>query len=285
MIHGKKITLFLMDGTPSGRWTCELSNWTGKAYKIPRTKLKECANRAELNQAGVYFLLGRDDETGTPRVYIGEAENVFSRLCQHLDGKDFWNEVITFISKDKNLNKAHVKYLENRCHELAIAARRYKVENGNIPPQPALSEPEQAELEEFIEHVLVLVGALGHRIFEPIITTSSNSDQEEHFFFKKGNVNAEGVRTPDGFVVLAGATLNEKVSEKSLNKGIVILRKKYSEDGKVSNFKTTENILFSSPSSAADFLTGYSISGPAHWKNAEGKSLKEIETEKEQPKD
>jgi len=121
---------------------------------------------------------------------------------------------------------------------------------------------------------------LGHRIFEPIITTSSDSCQEEHFFFKKGNVNAEGLRTTDGFVVLAGATLNEKVSEKSVNKGIIALRQKYSKEGKIANLTTTENILFSSSSSAADFLTGYSISGPAHWKNAEGKSLKDIEAEK-----
>lgn len=279
MIHGKKITLFLMDGTPGGRWTCELSNWTGKAYKIPRTMLKECADKVELTQAGVYFLLGRNDQSGKQLVYVGESENVFDRLCQHLK-KDFWNEVITFISKDENLNKAHVKYLENRFFELAINAKRYNVVNDNVPTKPALSEPEKAELEEFIEHALVLVGALGHRIFEPIITTASNSPQEEHFFFKKGKVNAEGLRTTDGFVILAGATLNEKVSEKSVNKGIIVLRQKYLEEGKIANLKTTENILFSSPSSAADFLTGYSISGPAHWKNSEGKSLKDIEAEK-----
>ena len=123
MAHGKKITLFLMDGDPNGRWTCELSNWTGKAYKIPRTLLKECASRPDLKQAGVYFLLGRSDESGQPLAYIGEAENVFDRLCQHLEGKDFWNEVITFTSKDKNLNKAHVKYLENKLYYLTTSQK------------------------------------------------------------------------------------------------------------------------------------------------------------------
>ena len=36
MAFGKVIKLFLLDGSPNKRWICELSNWTGVAYKIPR---------------------------------------------------------------------------------------------------------------------------------------------------------------------------------------------------------------------------------------------------------
>ena len=104
MKFGKVIKLFLMDGTPNGRWMCELSNWTGIAYKIPRNMVKESENREELSAPGVYFLFGRDDEKDKPLVYIGEAENIIKRLKQHLDKKDNWNEVIAFISKDSNLN-------------------------------------------------------------------------------------------------------------------------------------------------------------------------------------
>ena len=278
MAHGKKITLFLMDGDPNGRWTCELSNWTGKAYKIPRTLLKECAPRPDLKQAGVYFLLGRSDESGQPLAYIGEAENVFDRLCQHLDGKDFWNEVITFTSKDKNLNKAHVKYLENKFHELASGAKRYQVQNSVVPSKPALSEPEQAELEEFIEHALVLVNALGHRLFEPMVSVSNKKDNEPTFYLTKAKKTiASGIPTPDGFAVFAGASISEKVSVKSLNKGIIALRDKYIAEKKVVDWTTTEDLLFSSSSTAADFILGYSVSGPAQWKTADGISLKDFE--------
>jgi hypothetical protein len=278
MAHGKKITLFLMDGDPNGRWTCELSNWTGKAYKIPRTLLKDCATRADLKQAGVYFLLGRSSDNGKSLAYIGEAENVFDRLSQHLVEKDFWNEVITFTSKDKNLNKAHVKYLENRFHELAVSAKRYHVQNNNIPTKPVLSEPEQAELEEYIEHALVLVNALGHRLFEAIVSVQPENKDTQIFFLKKSKVQqARGVQTPDGFAVFAGASVSEKLSTKSLSKGIIALREKYTAEGKILNGKTTEDILFPSSSTAADFILGYSVSGPAQWKTAEGVSLKEIE--------
>lgn len=40
MNYGKSIRLFLVEGTADGRWMCELSNWTGKAYKIPRKYVK-----------------------------------------------------------------------------------------------------------------------------------------------------------------------------------------------------------------------------------------------------
>ena len=75
------------------------------------------------------------------------------------------------------------------------------------------------------------------------------------------------------------STINEKTSEKSLSKGAVALRKKHFEAGKVKNLVTTEDILFSSSSAAADFVTGYSVSGPANWRNASGVTLKEIESQ------
>ena len=48
MVFGKRIQLFLVDGTPNGRWICELSNWTGIAYKLPRNMIKESEKRSNL---------------------------------------------------------------------------------------------------------------------------------------------------------------------------------------------------------------------------------------------
>ena len=57
-VRGKSINLFLMDGTAVGRIKCTLANWTGVAYKIPRTELDKCKEREDLKQSGVYFYLG-----------------------------------------------------------------------------------------------------------------------------------------------------------------------------------------------------------------------------------
>ena len=165
MKFGKTIKIFLIDGDPNGRMSCELSNWSGKAYKIPRIKIKECTDRDDLMNTGVYLLFGKDEE-GKDLVYIGEAESILKRLSQHLNQKDFWNETIVFISKDDNLNKAHIKYIENRLHNIALSAKRYKVENSIIPTQSSISESDRAEMEEFIENIKMLVNTLGHKVFD-----------------------------------------------------------------------------------------------------------------------
>lgn len=71
MERGKSINLFLMDGSVNGRIKCTLANWTGLAFKIPRTSLEECKSRDELKQTGIYFLFGRDEATNKGIVYIG----------------------------------------------------------------------------------------------------------------------------------------------------------------------------------------------------------------------
>ncbi len=88
-VRGKSINLFLMDGEASGRIKCTLANWTGIAYKIPRTELDKCKERDDLKQSGVYFLFGASDQTGKNVVYIGQAgpermEKVYSTGCKNI---------------------------------------------------------------------------------------------------------------------------------------------------------------------------------------------------------
>ena len=82
MAYGKSIELFLVNGTADSLITAELSNWNGKAIKIPRIEVASCS-RNDISQAGVYYINSKEDD-GTDSVYIGEAENVKERLVQHL---------------------------------------------------------------------------------------------------------------------------------------------------------------------------------------------------------
>lgn len=280
-MFGKVIKLFLMDGTPNGRWICELSNWTGVAYKIPRNMVKESENRTELTSPGVYFLFGYDESADRPLVYIGEAENIINRLKQHLERKDNWSEVIAFISKDSNLNKAHVKYLENCFYSIAKNCGRYTVDNSNIPTKSTVSESEQAELEEFIYNAKILVNALGHKVFESYKDTVSakSDDSEPVFSLPVGSGKAYGMRTTDGFLLLKGSNIHQ-VSADSLSIGI---RKKVDQSrisGEIQNDALQKDKLFSSSSAAAAFAAGYSISGPQQWKTNSGETLKSFEAKK-----
>ena len=202
----KHISLLLIDNTPDGRVACELSNWTGKAYKIPRNLFKVSADRQDLHKAGVYFLFGRDQIDPEINIaYIGEAEEVYKRVAQHQD-KDFWSEVVIFISKDENLNKAHVKFLEYAIYDAAFATKRCMLANANTPNCPALSEAEQAVIEEFLENLKVLVGTMGYKLFEPLTKPHPKSADLYYISAARG-AKAKALVTTEGIMVLEGSEI------------------------------------------------------------------------------
>jgi hypothetical protein len=278
--YGKTIKLFLMDADPDGRIMCELSNWTGKAYRIPRGKVKDCADRPELKSTAVYILFGRPESSSAKqRAYIGEAENVYSRLVQHVAEKEFWNEAVVFISKDENLNKAHIKYLESRLHSIATDAGRFQLENGNTPTKSSISESDQAEMEEFIEYILMLINTMNFKVFEPLIKENSNLKNSNEDLFLKGarGASARGQRTTDGFVVFKGAQFASSTVP-SFPKGFSSLREELVNSDIVNGeLIMSKDYLFSSPSAAAAVIMGRSANGLLEWKNSSGKTLKEIE--------
>lgn len=282
MAYGKSIGLFLVNGTADSLIIAELSNWNGKAIKIPRIEVSSC-DRDDITQAGVYFLFCKEDD-GSDSVYIGEAENVKDRLVQHLRDyqsekeKYYWSTAVVFIGRD--LNKALIRYLENRFVEIARASKRYLVLTKNTYRNTVMKESQVAVMEEFVDNVKILINALGYKVLEPFaqVDSSTATVDDELLFITSGSVNATGKVTAEGFVVFAGATVNEKMSVKSLSAGTQKQRQKLFDSPKVNDLVTTEDILFSSSSAAADFILGYSVSGPRTWKTKDGKSLKEIES-------
>ena len=206
------------------------------------------------------------------------------RLVQHLRDYQseketyYWSSAVVFIGRD--LNKALIRYLENRFVEIARASKRYLVLTKNTYRNTVMKESQVAVMEEFVDNVKILINALGYKVLEPFaqMDSSTTSVDDELLYITSGFVNATGKVTAEGFVVFAGATVNEKMSLKSLSPGMLKQRQKLFDSSKVENSITTEDILFSSSSAAADFILGYSVSGPRTWKTKDGKSLKEIES-------
>ena len=139
------IKIFLPGGDPDGIRLIEKSNWSGAGLMIPRALFSEGRQRKELARTGVYVLVGPPEESGLPRVYVGEGDPVRPRLDQHAAKKDFWTNCFAFTSKDENLNKAHVQYLEARLVGLASQAKRCTLDNRNAPALPSLSESDAAD--------------------------------------------------------------------------------------------------------------------------------------------
>jgi len=290
---GKNINYYLMDGTSGGRIKCTIANWTGVAYRIPRTELDKCKEREDLKQSGVYFLFGIEDDTGDSVVYIGQAgvrkngEGILYRLNEHKRNadKDYWTEAVVFTTSNNSFGPTEISWLENSFCTLATNAKRYVIKNSNDPNIGNVTEEKESELEEFIEYAKVVMGVLGHKVFEPLIVTgyienavtNPQTDKSDLLLeIKMGTTKATGKRTTEGFVLLKNSKIKLELSP-SLRDYIKRLRERYSSivDG---GCVLQEDILLRSPNEAAQFVFGYPVNALTTWKTLDGKTLKEVET-------
>jgi hypothetical protein len=274
------IRLFLPHGDAKSLRTAEISNWTGKAIAAPRTELDELLQREELDKAGIYILSGADPLSGSPRGYIGEAEVIRDRLKQHKT-KEFWVWAITFVSKDENLTKAHVRYLESRLLLEAAQAGRFTLEQ-NQPGGSKLPESDREDMEVFLSHIRQLLPVLGSDLLIPVAQPSAKQQSGGTLLCRMKGAEGRGHRTPDGFVVLQGSTavLQERQSAKRWPY-VVALRNKLIADGtlvqKGSFYQFTRDVEFSSPSAAASVIEGGSANGLIEWRTKDGRVLKELD--------
>jgi hypothetical protein len=275
------IKLFLPHGNAKRLRVGEVSNWTGKALAAPRTELDDLLQRDEAENSGVYFLFGSDPETGESLAYIGEAEVIRDRLKQH-KVRDFWNSVVIFVSKDENLTKAHIRYLENRIIQEAKKTARYRLENSNSS-NPKLPESDREDMEVFLSRIRQMLPVLGSDLLTPIIDPIKNLKPETPLICKNKDAVAYGKRTETGFVVFKASTavLTERPSAETQHPYVIALRKKLVQDGAL---EAKDNLLlfirdtaFDSPSAAAAVIHGGGANGLTAWKNESGKMLKDLE--------
>jgi hypothetical protein len=214
------------------------------------------------------------------RLYIGEADELKARIDSQVKARDFWTLVVAFTSKDANLNKAHVRYLEARLIALATQAKRADLDNGTVPPLPHLSEADQADIETFLDEMLVVLPLVGVSAFEIPAESSSTAPSERLYLTGKGDVDAVGSDRPEGFVVFKGAKARadsvpsihaflRRIRDDLIKTGVLLA------DGQ--HLLLTKTHVFESPSTAAGALLGRSANGRIEWKNADGRTLKEIQ--------
>lgn len=278
MTFNKTIQMCIFDGNPNGRIMCELSNWNGRVYKISRNDLSEFSNRPDCEYTGVYFLFGKDEDN-KDTVYVGEAEKMLVRLKQHLKDHNYWNDCVVVISKDNILNKAHVKYLENKFYTLAVDAKRSSIINNTVPTCSSISEFDESMLTEFIENARLLVNTLGYKVFDKIDTSvveKENSDTIFHIAAARG-ADAKGLLVPDGFMVIKGSKI-AKDTVPSMASNLVNLRNIMLEKNIINQeFVFVTDYIFTSPSLAAAIVMGRNANGRTEWKNINNKSIKDIE--------
>lgn len=276
-----------MDGDATGRIKASLTNWTGLVYSFPRTHLEQSKReRKELHSTGVYFLLGKSEESNQDIIYIGQAgerengKGLLGRIEEHERSKEFWNRAVLVFTSNNSFGATDITYLERSFYDLALKSGRYSLENNQLPSHGNVTEEKKAELDEFIDYVRLVVGSMGYRMFEPMIPESqkkqNNNDPEAQNLYiqLEGKTIACGQRNDEGFVLHAGSKLI--TPKKSFPSSLSKKRKELEKAHKIVSGKTTEDILFPAPSTAARFVLGRSASGMVVWKDENGKTLGDI---------
>ncbi len=274
------IKIFLVHGDPKRLRTAEISNWTGKAVAGPRSEFDDILRREESLNPGVYLLSGNNPESGKPAIYMGEAECIKDRVKAHLE-KDFWNQIIFFISKDENLTKAHIRFLEGKLIEQAHKANRSVVMNGQNSGAK-LPESDQEDMKVFLGKIYQLLPVLGVELLVSTQVKTESAAEKGILYCEIKGLKAKGHLSPNGFLVLKGsqAVLKDRASSKKYpwpsnmrerlkNEGVLV------ENGDHFIFSRDED--FSSPSAAAAVVHGGHVNGLTAWKNKDGNTLKRIE--------
>ena len=274
MAYGKTIELFLVDGVVDGIVTAELSNWNGKAIKIPRIEVKK-SKRNDITLPGIYFLFCENNS-----VYIGEAENIQDRLNIHINdynsGKEpyYWATAVCFVSKD--LNKALIRYLENKLVEISKEAGKYSILTKNTYKKTVLKESQIASMDEFIDNIKILIKTLGY----PVLDIGNESNTKKVLFYCKGNnASASGYPSTNGFTVLKGSVLSDH-TVRSFSTNVLSwyeLRNKIEKDGTFVDGVLQKDYEFSSPSAAASIFLGRPSNGNDEWKTEKGIKLKDVD--------
>ncbi|NHN89346.1 GIY-YIG nuclease family protein [Acetobacter conturbans] len=296
---GRSLELFYIDGRPDGMITAELFNWTGHVLVAPRIRLAEALSRRETACSGVYLLLG--EKEGENAAYIGEAEELSSRLRTHArsEDKEWWETAVMVSATGNRLNKAHVRYLEARLIGMAREVGHTLLQNGTSPPLPSLTEADIAKMEAFLANLMVVLPAVRVDMFiqrsRPAGSTRSIPAPAA------GNSPAEpAVAASDGIHFLARKTRRALLARAVLHDGEFIVEagseasdRWLNEDGKGGNYKLlyeelrrsgvlvpqgplcvfTRDYAFHSPSAAASVVFGHSTNGPSAWKLEEDEDV------------
>lgn len=293
MTKGRTIRLFLVDGTPTGILTAEIMNWTGHVSVAPRSRIADLIKREEVRRTGIYFLSGPDPENSSRlQVYIGESDDVGKRLAQHNkdETKDFWERACVVTSKDQNLTKGHVKYMESSLITIAQEEGWSKLNNKTKPDYGYLPESEISDMNFFIEQIRIILPTLGLNFLKakPKIPDELRSiktvddlaklDMKHVTIFelenKKRGVRARGTQGDDAFTVWEGSEAAMKwTADRKAKTYYWRLHDQLCESGVllVNEENTTQRIFnedtnFSSPSAAAAVINGRSSNGRKEWK-------------------
>ncbi len=166
------------NGNPNSIKIIEKMNWTGVGIEMSRDDWETHKSRKEFDQAGIYVLIGYDEDSDLPKVYIGQGDGIRKRIDSHYKEKAFWEKLIIFVSSNNGLNRGHITWIEYALIDIAKKYNRCTLDNSATPTEPVLTESEKADTREFLNEMLSIFPLVEIKIFDkPKIIDVDNSKE------------------------------------------------------------------------------------------------------------
>lgn len=285
-MRGKSIKLYIMGENYKNLKTAELSNWTGKAYIGQRKHVNVLQKFEELIVPGIYLLISDIEGSYQKKLYIGEADEISNRLDSHFKNKDWWESFVCFISKDSNLTKAHVRYLEKKLYEIAKDNKTtLELDNLNTPTGSKLPISDCDDMDEFCEHIIFVLKNLGIIDFTKINKVNSVhikdiEDDDKRVIFYLSVPGPKGVKSEEAklvisngsYVLLEGSYIRKSKVNSFTSHNYARLRKQLEDEGyfvecdNMNFYRLSKDLEFNSPSAAAAIVRNSSMNGRKEWK-------------------
>lgn len=271
MTQPRLLQTYLTDGTLEGIRVVDPEGDI-EAYVIPRLKLAEARSEEKLAQPALYILLNAEDN----KAYIGESESFYTRVGQHLKNKDWWTLAVAVVSKNNDLEKGDVKYLESLAVERARGGSA-TIENSTIPPRNNIQRFKVHKLDKILDDTQLVLTSLGYDIF----TSKSQAANETIWYCKTKLTDAKAVFRGEKFVVLAGSLIDKSHTpsfEKEYSYQVAerqeIFNQKSIDHGDYVELE--ENIALVSPNHAGHIVAGRSVNAWTTWKNSAGETMDQV---------
>ena len=272
------ITIYLPDGTPDGLRIVEQTLWTGIGNMVSRQQYPSVFGPGRIFPPG--GLTYWSDQTLTRRLArnLYRANGCFAPATGWRSMESKRNSgLISSFSRTRiptSITRTY-RHIESRLIGLGQKAKRARIENGNQPVAPQMSEIDRATAEQFLESMLIVYPLLGVDAFEStasFVVTPPLVPTLEFAITAKG-LNGRGRLVPEGFLVLAG-TESPFESAVSFTGGYSILRENLIKNGvlvpKGSRFVFAQDYAFASPSAAAGVVLGRQANAPKCGKRQTG---------------
>ncbi len=269
-MSSKRVTLHLLTGNPKGVIKGQLGlDWSGVILRAPRSKLKDLFE--ELNMCyGVYILLNAENGN----IYIGQSENLFTRLEQHgrNDKKDEFTDVIVIKTSNNSLTAGHILYLESRLIQIANETKR--TNTNSKKPIKRLPLADKDDMETFIQNLQVILPVMGLDFVLPVTTKSGDKLEQDTtvspiFIISNKKLSSRLQVINDEFFVLAESQVAKGMDDREImraykiKKDNLIAKGLLKDEGNYLVF--TQNVPFRSLYEAAVIVLGRSVNGRTFW--------------------